>query len=403
MGNVVLHVAAIGQSKVCFGFEKAEWPAKYAELMGKEFIFWMNFFGKSYSEFRIYIPDFLSEDKMQVDNLLNKSAINKRTVTINDYVKEIINEAKLVFVNNYSFGALVDHQLKLLFGKMTEGSYIVSSNAFCPLKFRINSRNINDIEAMLHMSEFEPLNGHVSWTGRKINYYFQKIDRTLLEKYRDGISKKLKKNDHGNNKSLKMNFPVSISSSSLLKSSASSSSLLSSEYLSTSEVNENQINSQSPRKLNQKNKMKKCKATNNVNSVETASPVREFAKIKNFNSLRNKNLINSKTEKSTQQNIDQKSLKNHMTLNLSSLTSFPSENHENHLVKDCEISPGFYKQINNGRSLTTNKNDINSADIKKSTNDPSIEFDENYYRKELGDDIFNLIDLYCSKKNFLKN
>ncbi len=33
------------------------------------------------------------------------------------------------------------------------------------------------------MSEFEPLNGHVSWTDKPINYYFHKIDRTILERY----------------------------------------------------------------------------------------------------------------------------------------------------------------------------------------------------------------------------
>ena len=185
MGKVVLHVAAISQCKLCFGFEKAEWPAKYAELMEKEFVFWMNFFGKSYSEFRINKADFLSDgDKMMIiDNKPNKNSNKKRTVTMNDFVKEIINEAKLVFVNNYAFGAEVDHQLKLRLCEMSEGSFIISSKAFCPLNFRINSRNLNDIGALLNISEFEPLSGRVSWTDKAINYYIQKIDRTLLEKY----------------------------------------------------------------------------------------------------------------------------------------------------------------------------------------------------------------------------
>lgn len=30
VGNVVLQVAAISQCKICYGFEKAEWPARYA-------------------------------------------------------------------------------------------------------------------------------------------------------------------------------------------------------------------------------------------------------------------------------------------------------------------------------------------------------------------------------------
>ena len=89
----------------------------------------------------------------------------------------------LIFVNNYAFGAEVDHQLKLRFCNMLEGSVIVSSKPFCPLNFRINSRNLNDIGTILNVSEFEPLNGKVSWTDKPINYYFHKIDRTLLEKY----------------------------------------------------------------------------------------------------------------------------------------------------------------------------------------------------------------------------
>jgi H3 lysine-79-specific histone-lysine N-methyltransferase len=108
-----------------------------------------------------------------------------------------------VFVNNYAFGAEVDHQLKLRFSNMNEGAIILSSKPFCSLNFRINSRNLNgkliianvlgrdldfiqtrlDIGAILNVSEFEPLNGHVSWTDKPINYYFHKIDRTILERY----------------------------------------------------------------------------------------------------------------------------------------------------------------------------------------------------------------------------
>ncbi len=32
VGNVVLQVAAVSQCKMCYGFEKAEWPAFYAEV-----------------------------------------------------------------------------------------------------------------------------------------------------------------------------------------------------------------------------------------------------------------------------------------------------------------------------------------------------------------------------------
>ena len=120
----------------------------------------------------------------------------------------IIFSISLIFVNNYAFGAEVDHQLKLRFCNMLEGAIIVSSKPFCSLNFRINSRNLNgkhqpsnsnsnyliqklkyffifvciDIGAILNI-DFEPLNGHVSWTDKPINYYFQKIDRTLVSEF----------------------------------------------------------------------------------------------------------------------------------------------------------------------------------------------------------------------------
>jgi H3 lysine-79-specific histone-lysine N-methyltransferase len=87
----------------------------------------------------------------------------------------------LIFVNNYAFGANVDHQLKLRFFNMLEGSIIVSSKSFFTLKpnFIINSRSQNDIKAILDIKE-EPLRGKVSWTDRAIKYYFHRIDRTLV-------------------------------------------------------------------------------------------------------------------------------------------------------------------------------------------------------------------------------
>jgi H3 lysine-79-specific histone-lysine N-methyltransferase len=33
VGNVVLHVAAVSNCKRCYGFEKAEWPAFYANVI----------------------------------------------------------------------------------------------------------------------------------------------------------------------------------------------------------------------------------------------------------------------------------------------------------------------------------------------------------------------------------
>ena len=36
---------------------------------------------------------------------------------------------------------------------------------------------------MMHVAELSPLKGHVSWTGKPVNYYLHVIDRGKLEKY----------------------------------------------------------------------------------------------------------------------------------------------------------------------------------------------------------------------------
>jgi hypothetical protein len=219
VGNVVLHVAAVTQCKRCYGFEKAHWPAFYADRMKNEFKFWMNFFGKRYSDFRLYKGDFLSDEEYIEPDELSE----KRKLTMNDYVKEIINEANLIFVNNYAFGAEVDHQLKLRFCNMLEGSIIVSSKPFCPLNFRINSRNLNDIGTILNVTEYEPISGRVSWTDRPITYYFHKLDRTLLEKYFERLKNPSKYKEENHLEKKKSPSPNSGSNSSSCSPSAHTS------------------------------------------------------------------------------------------------------------------------------------------------------------------------------------
>jgi H3 lysine-79-specific histone-lysine N-methyltransferase len=112
--------------------------------MEKEFRFWMHFFGKLYSDFKLLKGDFFCDEEfVDLERVTEDGVFIKRRLSMNDYVKEVINESRLIFVNNYAFGAAVDHQLKLRFLDMLEGSIIVSSKPFCPLNFRINDRNLN--------------------------------------------------------------------------------------------------------------------------------------------------------------------------------------------------------------------------------------------------------------------
>lgn len=64
--------------------------------MEQEFKYWMNFFGRTYSEFRLYKGDFLSnEEFLEVENTSDPAL--KRKISTGDYVKELIDQSKQVF------------------------------------------------------------------------------------------------------------------------------------------------------------------------------------------------------------------------------------------------------------------------------------------------------------------
>ena len=52
---------------------------------------------------------------------------------------------RVIFVNNFAFGPKVNHALKERFANLGDGTKIVSSHEFCPLNFRISSRNLSGI------------------------------------------------------------------------------------------------------------------------------------------------------------------------------------------------------------------------------------------------------------------
>ncbi|CAG9855378.1 unnamed protein product [Phyllotreta striolata] len=179
VGQVVLQMAAATPCKICLGIEKAEVPSRYAESMNKNFRTWMQWYGKKYGEYKLMKGDFLTEEH-----------------------REKINQATIVFVNNFAFGPSVDHQLKERFADLKDGAKIVSSKSFCPLNFRITDRNLSDIGTIMHVSEMSPLRGSVSWTGKPVSYYLHIIDRTKLERYFQRLKKpQLKSCDDDNSNS----------------------------------------------------------------------------------------------------------------------------------------------------------------------------------------------------------
>lgn len=157
VGQVILQVAASGNVRECYGIEKADIPAQYAKDMDREFRKWMKWYGKTHRPYTLEKGDFL-QPKM----------------------REKINEAGIVFVNNFAFGPSVDHKLKERFSTMKEGAMIISSKAFCSLNFRTTSRNLSDIGSILRVIELKPTGGAVSWTGKSVSYYVHLVDRTLV-------------------------------------------------------------------------------------------------------------------------------------------------------------------------------------------------------------------------------
>ncbi len=107
--------------------------------MEKLFEFWMSFYGKVHSPFKLVHGDFL--------DVKNRPEILESTI---------------VFVNNFAFGpglsssllqrtsfvysclvAEVDQHLKDIFADLTDGARIFSSKSFCALNFRITDRNLS--------------------------------------------------------------------------------------------------------------------------------------------------------------------------------------------------------------------------------------------------------------------
>ncbi|KAK9890270.1 hypothetical protein WA026_010379 [Henosepilachna vigintioctopunctata] len=176
VGQVVLQMAAATPCKICFGVERAEVPSRYADSMNKNFRTWMKWYGKKYGDYKLIRGDFLTEEHC-----------------------EKINQASIVFVNNFAFGPTVDHQLKERFADLKDGARIVSSKSFCPLNFRITDRNLSDIGTIMHVSEMTPMKGSVSWTGKPVSYYLHVIDRTKLERYFQRLKKPQLKNGEDEN------------------------------------------------------------------------------------------------------------------------------------------------------------------------------------------------------------
>lgn len=160
VGQVVLQVAGEGLCVSAYGIEKQDNPAMYAKDMQKQFESRMSWFGKRHGKYEIFHGDFLED-----------AYIDK------------INDADVIFVNNFAFGTRLNQLLKERFANAKEGARIVSSLNFSPMNFTITERTLGDIGAILSIKKVTCTGEGVSWTSRPFDYYIHTVDRSKLEAY----------------------------------------------------------------------------------------------------------------------------------------------------------------------------------------------------------------------------
>jgi len=162
VGHLVLQMAASVECKKCYGIEISDNPAKYAKVMEERFIFWMNWHGKTYTEFELFHGDFF--EKKYAD---------------------IIKSANFILVNNFAFKPEVDHKLKQRFLDLRDGVQILSSKPFCSPKSRVTERHLTDIGSIMKVMEIHPeqRKDTVSWTPKPLPYYLHILDASPVEKY----------------------------------------------------------------------------------------------------------------------------------------------------------------------------------------------------------------------------
>eukprot|EP00045_Choanoeca_perplexa_P020670 m.4838 g.4838 ORF g.4838 m.4838 type:complete len:522 (+) comp7221_c1_seq1:779-2344(+) len=99
--------------------------------------------------------------------------------------KPLIQQADVIFVNNYVFGPKLNEQLKQLFDdyQLKQGCRIISSLSFAPTSHTINSRTLGQIASMLKVKKVTYMGQGVSWTSKPFSYFIHTVDQSLMEKF----------------------------------------------------------------------------------------------------------------------------------------------------------------------------------------------------------------------------
>lgn len=168
IGNVVLQVAMQTRCK-SYGIELLEIPHSFARAQLAEYRSRMSMYGRTASTVHLSKGDFLEDER----------------------VSKIIGRVDVVFVNNYAFESDMNHRLMQLFLSMREGATIISFRPFRPVDYKITQHNMNGIASILTVEKVGYGSGGVSWTASTGEFYIQRIDRQLLNRFIESQGKRL--------------------------------------------------------------------------------------------------------------------------------------------------------------------------------------------------------------------
>jgi len=161
VGNVVLQVAGSTHCGTCYGIEIDQTRHE----MGLELL----------TEF---------EKSMRFSH--GKITLKQGDFTKDSEIKKLLQKARLIYVNNFAFGAELNNSLKQILAECcSEGTAIVTSLCLGGRKKhsgrKVTKRNCGEFEAMVDIVEL--CSGSVSWTNKPVSLYLQVINKEYLRTF----------------------------------------------------------------------------------------------------------------------------------------------------------------------------------------------------------------------------
>ena len=160
VGNVVLQ-AALEVGCESWGCEMMPTACRLAELQKAEFEARCRLWGLSKGEVHLERGDFLR----------------------NEAIREVLQRADVVLVNNQAFQPDLNENLTTLFLDLKEGAKVISLKSFAPVGLKNQSRNAGAIYNILDVTEKAYYDKCVSWTNNPGTYYVSTKDSARVKAF----------------------------------------------------------------------------------------------------------------------------------------------------------------------------------------------------------------------------